>query len=92
VWLIQDVEADEVYDDGRFVTMQGRRPVMDQPRQVTALRVDKRELEAGRSGCATCTPDGAACGSNASTLRGAPSFGDHREIADAVGVARAKVG
>jgi hypothetical protein len=47
VWLIHDVEADEVYNDGRFVTLQGGRLVMDQPRQVTALRGDRREL-AGR--------------------------------------------
>jgi len=47
VWLIQDVEAHELRDDGKQVTLLGRALVMDQPREVIALRVDKREL-AGR--------------------------------------------
>jgi hypothetical protein len=44
VYLIWDVEADEVYDDGRTVTLYGHALVMDRPRQVIALRVDKRVL------------------------------------------------
>jgi len=45
-WLIRDVEAVELRD-GKQITLLGRTLVMDQPREVIALRVDKRELAGG---------------------------------------------
>jgi len=51
--LIRDMEADEVHDHGRFVTRLGRALVMDEHRQVIALRVDKRELAGGLCGMST---------------------------------------
>ena len=42
--LIRDVEAQELRDDGKQFTLIGQALVMDQPREVIALRVDKREL------------------------------------------------
>jgi hypothetical protein len=36
--LIQDVEADQVYDHGHQITPYGRALVMEKPRQVIALR------------------------------------------------------
>jgi hypothetical protein len=43
-WLVRDVEADELREDARQFTLTGRALVLDQPRDVIALRVDKREL------------------------------------------------